>query len=182
MGHSMGGGLVLTYAATKPDAKNLAGVIASAPLVEQDKASKAPAFQVVAGTIASKILPSMQIPVPLAPEMIARDKEVQDLYANDPLVHGTGSLKGVADMLAGGKALATKNYKTITLPLLIAHGTDDKLTSYEASKAFFDKIPSTDKTFETYPGAYHELHNEKEEKEQVIQLYIDWILKHITKA
>ena len=52
--------------------------------------------------------------------------------------------------------------KTLPCPVWFGHGTDDKLTSYPASKKLFDVLsaPDRDRTFRTYEAAYHKLHAE----------------------
>ena len=74
----------------------------------------------------------------------------------------------------------------------------------EASKHFFNAIPSRDKTYKSFEGYFHErnhisvfshilrllladmqahlslVHNETgTDKDQVIRLYVDWILKRV---
>lgn len=88
-------------------------------------------------------------------------------------------------MLTNGKLLLTDRYKIITksVPVLIAHGTEDGLTDYKASKEFFDKIEVEDKEYKVYEGHFHELHNEPEDdRKVVIEYYIDWIRKHLPKS
>lgn len=41
----------------------------------------------------------------------------------------------------------------------MAHGTADKITSYDASKEFFEQVASSDKTFKSLEGWYHEVIN-----------------------
>ena len=48
-------------------------------------------------------------------------------------------------------------YPTITLPLLILHGTEDHATVYKGSEFFFETAGSADKTLKLYPGHYHDL-------------------------
>ena len=53
--------------------------------------------------------------------------------------------------------LATQHTKfDPALPLLIAFGTKDKLTSFDAGKELFDKVNIQDKTFRVWDGLYHE--------------------------
>ena len=60
---------------------------------------------------------------------------------------------------------------------MLAHGTNDMLTGFDGSKSFFENAASTDKTFEIFEGAKHELHNEIEpHRSRAIELYKSWIL------
>jgi acylglycerol lipase len=68
---------------------------------------------------------------------------------------------------------------TISVPLLVQHGTDDKVTSFEAAREFFAKLPpgNPDREFKAWEGYYHELHNEPEdERNEAIKYIAEWIL------
>jgi acylglycerol lipase len=81
-------------------------------------------------------------------------------------------------MLTEGENLL-KNPPIISVPLLIQHGTQDKLTDFEASREFFAKLPpgNPDREFKAWDGYYHELHNEPEdERREAIKYIADWIL------
>jgi alpha-beta hydrolase superfamily lysophospholipase len=64
----------------------------------------------------------------------------------------------------------------ITPPVLVMHGTEDKLASCEATKRLFEKIGSKDKELIIYPGYYHELFNEPE-KHQLYERATQWLSK-----
>lgn len=72
------------------------------------------------------------------------------------------SLHRLADMFYGGEALIKKTFRAYpsTLPLLIYHGSEDKVTWHDASKQLVEDIAATDKTFKSYEGYFHEPHNE----------------------
>jgi alpha-beta hydrolase superfamily lysophospholipase len=55
----------------------------------------------------------------------------------------------------------------LALPTLLFHGTEDKLTSFAASKEFMQKA-GKNVQFIAYEGLYHECHNEPE-KQQVLE-------------
>ncbi|HEY6329551.1 MAG TPA: alpha/beta hydrolase, partial [Blastocatellia bacterium] len=59
-------------------------------------------------------------------------------------------------------------------PLLIMHGTEDKLASFEATQRVFEAIGSSDKELIIYPGFYHELFNEPC-KQEVYDRVTGWI-------
>ena len=61
------------------------------------------------------------------------------------------------------------------VPLLLMHGTADRLTSCEASREFAGKAPNC--TLKLWDGLYHETHNEPE-KDAVISYVISWIDDH----
>jgi acylglycerol lipase len=175
----------LNYDCIGPLRTELSGVIASAPLVLASAPTRPNKATIELAGMVSKVLPSFQIPVKLSSHYVSRDKEEVAKYDADPLVHGYGTAKGMYDMLTNGEKLITTRYKEITktVPVLICHGTEDGLTSYEAAKEFFDKCEIEDKEFKTWPGFYHELHNEPEDdRKEVIAFYIQWIRSHLPGA
>lgn len=68
----------------------------------------------------------------------------------------------------------------INIPLLITHGSADKITSAGNSATFVKNAASKDKEFVEYKGYYHEMHNDNE-REVVIEKYISWIKQRISK-
>jgi len=64
----------------------------------------------------------------------------------------------------------------ITTPILVMHGTDDKLVSVAATQRMFERIESRDKELVIYPGFYHELFNEPE-KQEVFERVTEWLDK-----
>jgi acylglycerol lipase len=71
--------------------------------------------------------------------------------------------------------------QVITMPLLVQHGTDDKITLCDATEEFFNRLPSesnADRELKLFKGYYHELHNEPEdERIEAIKYIAEWILK-----
>ena len=50
-----------------------------------------------------------------------------------------------------------REFPLITLPVLILHGTLDKVTRPSGSQLFYDMAGSVDKTLKLYEGYYHDL-------------------------
>jgi alpha-beta hydrolase superfamily lysophospholipase len=49
-----------------------------------------------------------------------------------------------------------KGNASVKYPILIAHGSADKVTSQPASKMFYDQLICNDKTYKLFDGLYHE--------------------------
>jgi alpha-beta hydrolase superfamily lysophospholipase len=49
-----------------------------------------------------------------------------------------------------------KEFPLIKLPVLILHGTEDKVTKPSGSQYFYDTTGSADKTLKLYQGSYHD--------------------------
>ena len=77
--------------------------------------------------------------------------------------------------------LLKKSFGQFTLPLLILHGTADKVTKPSGSKEFYEKAGSSDKTLKLYEGHFHDLLADIG-KEQVMADIQAWIDTHLEKA
>jgi len=135
-----------------------------------------------AGGKAAIFAPYATVAAPVKAEDISHDKEVAAQYIADPLVKQYGSLRGISDMLDRGDALLASYYKTwpVDLPLLICHGTGDRVTNPACSQQYIDSIPAKDKTLTYFPGGFHELHNEPDGvKERLIDTTITWVEKRL---
>jgi alpha-beta hydrolase superfamily lysophospholipase len=72
------------------------------------------------------------------------------------------------------RAAWLRDYRAeLPIPTLLYHGTDDRLTSHPASKAFAAQV-SGPITFVEFPGFYHEIHNEPEQ-EQLFEQIHSWL-------
>ena len=171
-GHSMGGCVVLSYLIQyKPD---LAGAIVTGAFIKL--AFEPNPIVLIMGKLMNRIYPSFTQSNQVDPHLISRDKKVVTDYVNDPLVHTKLSSALGIGLLEQGKSLSEYRGQ-ITMPILLEHGTADKLTSPEGSKAFAAHT-SGDVTLKLWEGLYHEIHNEPEKKE-VFQYTLNWINKHL---
>ena len=59
--------------------------------------------------------------------------------------------------LARADQVLKESFGLITLPLLILHGTADKVTKPSGSQEFYEKAGSGDKTLKLYEGHFHDL-------------------------
>lgn len=172
-GHSMGGGLVAAYVLEHQPKTD--GILLSAPALMPDD-NLSPLLIKVSGLV-SALAPKLKV-LKLDASKISRDAKEVEKYKNDPLVYqnpvpartGNELLKMMNSSLA---AAAQFQY-----PVLLMHGTADKLTNPKGTEQFFRTISSKDKTFHRYEGLYHELVNEPE-KDKIIQDIVDWIKERV---
>lgn len=171
IGHSMGGLVALRYVATRKSA--LACAVISAPLI--GLASPVPAHKLMIGRVAARLAPHLRLNNEINPADLSRDPEVGRAYATDPLVNRKVSAKWYAEAT---RAMLEMNEwaPRIKLPLLVMHGSEDRLASVDATKRMFERIGAKDKELVIYPGFYHELFNEPE-KQQVFDRVTAWIDK-----
>ncbi|KAF2271143.1 alpha/beta-hydrolase [Lojkania enalia] len=186
MGHSMGGGETLLYAAQGPVdiRKHIRGYLLESPFIDFDPASKPSPIIVFFGRIAGKLMPHHQMVNKLDIKLVSRDPAVQDELFNDDLCHDTGTLEGLAGLLdrtgdiSSGKIVIgdTAGEGEVTR-MWFGHGTKDGITSFDASKKFFDGLAVKDKEFKAYEGHFHRLHDEpKPENQGFMDDVADWIL------
>jgi alpha-beta hydrolase superfamily lysophospholipase len=172
-GHSMGAMLVLVYTPLRNPA--MAGVIATAPgfksQIEEQKG------KVILTKLLGKVLPSISMQSGLDVPEISRDPQVVEDYTNDPLVHTTVTAGWGLSMLKAID-LAFKHAPRFPLPLLLMHGTIDKVAYPSSSQIFADLAPKDKLTLKMWDGFKHELHTDPE-KAQVFKFMIEWLDKHL---
>jgi alpha-beta hydrolase superfamily lysophospholipase len=167
-GHSLGGILVLHYALQrKPDIK---GVIATSPGLRTALENQ-PA-KVMAAKVLGSLLPSMAVPSGLDSNAISRNKQIVDIYNNDPLNHDKVSL-GFGKVMLGVTKWTLEHAGEFPLPLLLMHGRADEIAfaagSVEFAGALKDKV-----TLFLLDDAFHELHHEPEQAE-VFKTMLIWM-------
>ncbi len=168
-GHSMGGGLVLNYILKNPK-NGLKGVIATSSALQL--AFEPPAFKLTLGKIMRNIYPAFSQTNEINPQHISRDPEEVEAYKKDPLVHNQISAETALGLLEWGINAIAKTGK-IGIPVLLMHGSADKLTSHKGTETFARKSEG-DITLKIWEDMYHELHNEPE-KAEVLQFILEWL-------
>lgn len=174
-GHSLGGLLVLTYALKNKTA--LKGVIATgaglrSPIHEQK-------MKIIMAKLLGSLAPSTLIASGLETAAISQDQNIVDIYIKDPLVHDRISL-GFGKAGLNATDFVWSHAEEFSVPLLIMHGTADRIT-YPHGSADFAKLAAKnnkDVTLKLWEGMYHEVHNEPD-KEQVLRFIIDWLDRHL---
>lgn len=167
-GHSMGGNLVLNFALRRKP--QLAGVISSSPWL---KLTFDPApLKVKLGLTMNKLWPAFSQANKLEVGHLSHDPKVLEAYQNDPLIHSWISARLFAGCYQAG-LWAIKHANQLTLPLLLMHGSGDRITAAAGSKQFARQIPAKC-TLKIWDGLYHELHNEVNHQE-IIDLIIKWM-------
>ena len=92
----------------------------------------------------------------LKKEDFSRDPKVTQALLDDPLLEDeVQPTKTVAEMVRADERLK-RDFPQFKLPLLIIHGTQDKVTRPEGSKEFHERAGSADKTLKLYEGYWHD--------------------------
>jgi alpha-beta hydrolase superfamily lysophospholipase len=170
-GHSLGGLLVLNYVLKRQP--NVTGVVVTSPgLRSSVQTQKA---KMLVANVMGSLLPNMDIANGLELQALSRDPEVIRRYQADPLVHDRASL-AMAKNSIGEIPWTFAHASEFTSPLLLMHGTADRITFCSGSQDF--AAQAKDCTLKLWEGMYHELHNEPE-KEQVLAYLLGWLDSHL---
>ena len=172
IGHSMGGLIALRCSARK--GAEISGTVVSAPLI--DVAVPVPAHKLMIARVGARMAPRMRLDNEINPSYLSRDPEVGRAYASDPLVNRKVSAKWFAEAKQAMQEVA-EWAPQIKVPVLVMHGTDDRLASVDATKRIFERIGSEDKELEIFSGYYHELFNEPE-RQDIFNRVTKWLGKH----
>jgi acylglycerol lipase len=168
LGHSAGGVIACGYALEHQD--EIAGLIC------EDFAYQVPAPDVVLAIVKgiSRVAPHARV-LKLKNEDFSRDPGVVAAMNADPLIANESQPSETVAELVRADELLGKAFGRITLPLLILHGTADKVTKPSGSKEFYKKAGSRDKTLKLYEGHFHDLLADvgKQEVMADIQAWID---------
>jgi len=174
-GHSLGGLLTINYTLRrKPFIK---AIIATSPGLKMVEPPHKALYYLALGI--RPFLPFLTMNSQLNPNHISRNKEEVDKYVADPLVHNKASVELFIGSFAAGE-WSLLHAREFHLPLLILHGSGDKICSHEASESFANKTKDISE-IKIYEGAYHELHNE-DIKDEVFAYIKDWTEKVLTKV
>jgi len=169
LGHSMGGLIASLLVVTRRPA--VTGLILSAPALKISE-NISPLLIRLSG-ILGKLLPHLPT-VKLDSSAISRDPEIVKKYDTDPLNYRGGIPARTGAEINRATQQFQRQMEEIRLPLLILHGTADRLTDLGGSKQLYERAQSSDKTLKLYEGFYHELMNEPE-KGRVLEDVVRWI-------
>lgn len=156
LGHSMGGAIAILTASERPN--DFSGMVLISPLVVASPESATP-IKVFAAKVLNLVLPNLTLGS-IDPNVVSRNKKEVDSYTTDPLVYHGGLRVSFVVQLMNAIAKIERCLSKLTLPMLVLHGTPDKLCDIKGSHLLMDTAPSQDKTIKVYDEAYHALHKE----------------------
>jgi alpha-beta hydrolase superfamily lysophospholipase len=174
LGHSAGGVISSVY--TLEHQAELAGFICESF-----------AFQVYAPDIALAVVKGLSHMAPhvhvlnLKTEDFSRDPAVVQAMLDDPLIANESQPTNTVAELARADERLKREFPLITLPVLILHGTADKVTRPGGSQFFYETAGSSDKTLKLYDGHAHDLLNDFG-REGVMGDIVAWIATRLPAA
>lgn len=168
-GHSLGGNFLLNYLLLRET--QACAAVASSPALRT--AFTPPPLKVFIGKVLRSIYPSLLMNNHVNPKHLSNSKPIDEMYTKDTLIHSKISIEmGLSSIEQGVWAL--ENACRIALPLLVIHGTNDKITDHTASVDFIKQVDSKLGRLKLYDGLYHELLNE-EGSEKILEDIFNWI-------
>ena len=177
-GQSLGGDLVINYGITRSNGYH--GIIATAPWLKLSTEPRA--FALLLSRALKIIAPRAVKNSRLDINYLSHNPEVIRRYEADPLTHR----QITPNLFFGARKAgyqAIKKAARIQHPILIMHGTGDKITSLRASHQLARNAQKAgvDAQFIPWEGLYHELHNELE-NEQIFQAILAWLNQQLEKT
>ncbi|WP_377888092.1 alpha/beta hydrolase [Alkalihalobacillus sp. R86527] len=158
LGHSMGGLAVIRTIMEKN--LSLSGVILSSPcvgLVNPPKKS----IDLISKML-NPIVPSLRLSSQLEPGLATRNTEYHARDLEDPLIVKKVSVRWYRELVKAMR-IANEGAKTFSdLSLLVVQAGDDRIVDKNSVRSWFNRIPSTDKSYKEWEGFYHEVFNEPE--------------------
>ena len=169
LAHSMGTTVALNF--LLDHAPSVSGLIVTGTaLVAGDDIS--PLLISLSGLVGA-IFPKLPT-VALNSNSISRDPAVVEAYHKDPLVYNGRIPARTGAALNHAFGYIRSRLRSLTLPILIMHGSEDQLTNPQGSRLLYAGIASKDKTLKIWRGLYHEVLNEPE-KDEVLATITTWI-------
>ena len=171
LGHSAGGVIACGYTLEHQD--EITGLIC------EDFAYQAAAPEIALAIVkgVSHVAPHAHV-LKLKNQDFSRDPAVVAALNADPLIANESQPSETVAELVRADQLLGKSFQKITLPLLILHGTADKVTKPGGSKEFYEKAGSNDKMLKLYEGHFHDLLADVG-KQQVMADIQAWIDAHL---
>ena len=174
MGHSMGAQVVLSYAVDHH--VEIQGVIASSPGLKFLHPSSS--FLLWLARWASYIVPWLTVRTGIKAAQLSPNSAATRSTKKDPLLHKKISFKLFSDLWKNGEMLL-RNREQVNMPLLLMHGTDDPLCSFQASKSFAQNAGKY-ATFKPWDGMRHNLLNDAD-SDAVFQYLMNWLSNMIVE-
>ncbi len=174
LGHSAGGVVSSTYVLDNQE--RLAGFICESF-----------AYQVYAPNFLLTVIKAISAIVPRLPVLrlknrhFSRDPAVVALMDADPLIAGEVQPMATVAALARATDRLKTGFASIRCPVLILHGTEDKVTRPSGSLEFHETAGAPDKTLKLYDGHSHDLFNDIG-RERVLADIVAWMKARLPAA
>lgn len=171
-GHSMGSLIGLGFALRHPD--RLRGIVTAGTPLHGEFGK--PAWLVSLCLKAAQYVPKLRLSPPGGPSVLTADRDMLRQWWADPLIDRGMWRVGTSAALVLLARDICRSAASIEIPLLIMHGTADRLAPASGSQFLAEATGSDDVTLKLYPELRHELVNETCRDEIIVALR-DWLLE-----
>jgi acylglycerol lipase len=155
-GESLGGGMCILAALREP--QTFSGLMLMSPMVGTSGGMVPPWPIVALGQAAALIAPTAAVaPVKEILPLCFRDMSMLPAARADPNRYSGRMRLRTAFELKDAIARLGARGAELALPLFVAHGTGDQVTSHAASERLLEACAARDRTFVTFEGAWHVL-------------------------
>lgn len=132
------------------------------------------------GNMLSSLAPKSRVVPKIKTEHLNKDKLKVKEYEEDELIYCGPLPARTANETLKGFSRLSQHKSEFVLPIYAHHGTADRITLFNATKAFLSGVASKDVKFIPVENGYHEVLFE-EHADSLLQGIIQWILEHASK-
>ncbi|GAV77060.1 Hydrolase_4 domain-containing protein, partial [Cephalotus follicularis] len=156
LGESMGGALALLLHRKKPN--YWGGAVLVAPMCRIADEMRPPKLLITLLSKLCKLIPTWKsIPLQDVINLAFKEPEIkQEIRANPYCYKGPPRLKTAYELFRISQDVEQR-LNEVSVPFIILHGGEDKVTDQRASKQLYNVALSKDKTLKLYPGMWHGL-------------------------
>ncbi|CAN6451627.1 unnamed protein product [Victoria cruziana] len=178
-GQSMGGAVALMLHLKQPSMWD--GIVLVAPMCKIAEDIMPPDFMVMIGKVLSVALPKAKLfPNQDLSDFVLRELDKRKMAQFNVISYNDKvRVRTAMELLKTTKEIERQLDK-VSAPLLILHGSEDKVTDPQVSQFLYHKASSQDKTLKLYKGGYHGI-LEGESDERILEAIndiISWLDVH----
>ncbi|XVE69044.1 hypothetical protein DITRI_Ditri09bG0118000 [Diplodiscus trichospermus] len=156
LGESMGGAVLLMVHRKKPEYWDGAVLVAPMCKIADDMRPNPLVINILQKL--NKFIPTWKIiPTPDVIDLAFRQPEIRAQIRANPYCYKGRPRLNTGNELLNASMMLEKRLNEVSLPFLILHGGDDKVTDKDVSQALYDVAATSDKTFKLYDGMWHGL-------------------------
>ncbi|OMH85117.1 putative monoglyceride lipase [Zancudomyces culisetae] len=168
--------VTLSYCDSTPYAKELTGVIVSAPALMVNPKVKPPAIVVGLLKGFASVFPNIPFQNKLDTKLLTSDEVVRKAYEDSPYNYDFTTIGVLAELLKRGDECSNVGAKKFSVPVLVLQASGDQICIEQGAQKFYSNLPNDlDKKMEIFDCNYHEIHFEKEFKGKFFSCCADWI-------
>lgn len=171
LGHSLGGLIVLNYAASP--ALPLRGVVVTNPLL--GLRVHVPSYKKVMAQLLSSMWPTFSLWNELLPEHMSRDPQEVQRYRDDPLMTKKASARWFMETTRVTDESLRDLPSRLQLPVMFMLSTRDPVVDFQRGQRLYDTLTTPRKTLHIFEGGYHEIFAdlEREEAYRLLSLWLE---------